>query len=117
MKGNSKMTPKRIAAIVALVLLVGLYVVSFFVALFAPVDKGNLFAACLLATVAVPLLAWIYIWLYGQMTGKKTIADLNLMQSGEESASEEAAECEESGFEEAASPASEQDLTSKETTE
>lgn len=79
-KENSKMTPKRMAAIVALVLLVLLYVVTFFVALFAPVDKGNLFAACLMATIAVPLLAWIYIWLYGQMTGKKTMADLNLMQ-------------------------------------
>lgn len=79
-KENSKMTPKRIAAIAALVLLVLLYVVTFFVALFAPVDKGNLFAACLMATIAVPLLAWIYIWLYGQMTGKKTMADLNLMQ-------------------------------------
>lgn len=79
-KENSKMTPKRMAAIVALVLLVLLYVVTFFVALFAPVDKGNLFAACLMATMAVPLLAWIYIWLYGQMTGKRTMADLNLMQ-------------------------------------
>ena len=79
-KENSKMTPKRMAAIVALVLLVLLYVVTFFVALFAPVDKGNLFAACLMATIAVPLLAWIYIWLYGQMTGKRTMADLNLMQ-------------------------------------
>ena len=79
-KDNSKMTPKRMAAIVALVLLVLLYVVTFFVALFAPVDKGNLFAACLMATIAVPLLAWIYIWLYGQMTGKRTMADLNLMQ-------------------------------------
>ena len=79
-KENSKMTPKRMAAIVALVLLVLLYVVTFFVALFAPVGKGNLFAACLMATIAVPLLAWIYIWLYGQMTGKRTMADLNLMQ-------------------------------------
>ena len=80
-KKDSKMTPKRIAAIVALVLLALLYIVTFFVALFAPVDKGNLFAACLMATIAVPLLAWIYIWLYGQMTGKKTMADLNLMQT------------------------------------
>ncbi|MBQ7359106.1 MAG: hypothetical protein IJW63_03305 [Lachnospiraceae bacterium] len=83
-KEESKMTPKRIAAIVALVLLALLYIVTFFVALFAPVDKGNLFAACLMATIAVPLLAWIYIWLYGQMTGKKTMADLNLMQTGED---------------------------------
>ncbi len=88
-KESSKMTPKRIAAIVALVLLGLLYIGTFFVALFAPVDKGNLFAACLMATIAVPLLAWIYIWLYGQMTGKKTIADLNLMQTDEETSATE----------------------------
>lgn len=81
MKNN---TPKRIAAWVAIVLLVGLYIVTFVVALVYPPGAGNLFGACLMATVAVPLLAWIYIWLYGQMTGKKTIADLNLMQDPEE---------------------------------
>lgn len=83
MKNN---TPKRIAAWVAIVLLVGLYIVTFVVALVYPPGAGNLFGACLMATVAVPLLAWIYIWLYGQMTGKKTIADLNLMQDPEEAA-------------------------------
>lgn len=83
MKNN---TPKRIAAWVAIVLLAGLYIVTFVVALVYPPGAGNLFGACLMATVAVPLLAWIYIWLYGQMTGKKTIADLNLMQDPEEAA-------------------------------
>lgn len=83
MKNN---TPKRIAAWVAIVLLVGLYIVTFVVALVYPPGAGNLFGACLMATVAVPLLAWIYIWLYGQMTGKKTIADLNLMQDPGEAA-------------------------------
>jgi len=83
------MTPKRIAALIAVILLIGLYIVTFFVALFAPAQGSNLFAVCLMATIAVPLLAWIYIWLYGQMTGKKTMADLNILQGDEELAENE----------------------------
>lgn len=81
---KGKITPKRIAAIVALVLLAALYIMTFVVALVYPPGAGNLFGACLMATIAVPLLAWVYIWLYGQTTGKKTIADLNLLQGGPE---------------------------------
>lgn len=81
---KKKMTPKRIAAIVALVFLAVLYIGTFVVALVYPPGAGNLFGVCLMATIAVPLLAWIYIWLYGQMTGKKTMADLNLMQDPED---------------------------------
>lgn len=79
---KSKWNAKRVAALVAVVLLVALYVVTFFVALFAPVESGNVFAVCLMGTIAIPLLAWIYIWLYGRMTGKETIADLKILQTG-----------------------------------
>lgn len=79
---KSKWNAKRVAALVAVVLLVALYVVTFFVALFAPVESGNVFAVCLMGTIAIPLLAWIYIWLYGRMTGKETMADLKILQTG-----------------------------------
>ena len=87
-KENSKMNPKRIAALIAVILLVALYVVTLFVAIFAPAEGNNLFAVCLMAPIAVPLLAWVYIWLYGQITGKKTMADLNLMQADAEEVAE-----------------------------
>lgn len=83
-KTKGKMTPKRVAAVIALVLLAALYIMTFVVAIVYPPGAGNLFGVCLMATIAVPLLAWIYIWLYGQTTGKKTIADLHLMQSAPE---------------------------------
>ena len=57
-----KRSGKQIAALAAVVLLAALYLLS---------------AIC---TVVIPLFAWIFIWIYGQVTGKKTIADLNLMQ-------------------------------------
>ena len=75
-----KMNAKRIAALIAIILLAALYVVTLLVAIFDQSASGNLFKICLICTVVVPVLAWIFIWIYGQMTGKKTIADLNLMQ-------------------------------------
>ncbi|MGN0432041.1 MAG: hypothetical protein ACI4EQ_06760 [Lachnospiraceae bacterium] len=75
-----KMNAKRIAALIAIILLAALYVVTLIVAIFDQSASGNLFKICLICTVVVPVLAWIFIWIYGQMTGKKTIADLNLMQ-------------------------------------
>ena len=75
-----KMNAKRIAALIAIILLAALYVVTLIVAIFDQSASGNLFKICLVCTVVVPVLAWIFIWIYGQMTGKKTIADLNLMQ-------------------------------------
>lgn len=79
---KTKWTAKRIAALTAVVLLVALYLVTFFVAVFAPVEAGNIFAVCLMGTITIPLLAWIYIWMYGRMTGKETIADLKILQTG-----------------------------------
>lgn len=79
---KTKWTAKRIGALAAVVLLAALYLVTFFVAVFAPTEAGNIFAVCLMGTIAIPLLAWIYIWMYGRMTGKETIADLKILQTG-----------------------------------
>lgn len=72
------MTSKQIVAIIGIILLVLLYVVTLIVAFVDTSASGNLFGVCLLATFAIPLLIWIYTWMYGKMTGKKTIADLNI---------------------------------------
>ena len=70
-------TPKRIAALIGAILLVSLYVITLFVAIFDKSQGGKWFMICLGATFAIPFLLWIYIGIYGQITGKKTIADLN----------------------------------------
>ncbi len=72
------MTPKQIAAILGVVLLALLYVVTLIVAIVDTSASGKLFGVCLVATFAVPLLLWIYIWMYGKLTGKATMADLNI---------------------------------------
>ena len=75
---KNKMTAKRIAAILGIVLLFGLYIVTLIVAIVDRGSSGKLFMACLIATVVVPLLLWIYIWMYGVMTNKHTIASFDI---------------------------------------
>ena len=72
---------QRIAAIIGIVLLVLLYIVTLIAAIFNFDGSGRLFQACLFATIGVPLLLWIYIWLYGKVKGKETIATVFPVQS------------------------------------
>jgi uncharacterized membrane protein len=67
---------KQIAAIICIVLLVLLYAATLIVSLLDFPNSDRLFAACLGATVGLPILLWIYIAVYGKYTQKKTIADL-----------------------------------------
>lgn len=71
-----KRRPKQIAAIICIVLLVLLYVVTLIVSLLDFPGSDRLFAACLTATIGLPILLWIYIWLYGRLTQKSTIAEI-----------------------------------------
>ena len=48
-----KKTPKQIAALICVVLLVSLYLITFLVACLGGADSGRLFAACLIATIAI----------------------------------------------------------------
>lgn len=70
-----KKNMKQIAAIIAIVLLVALSIATLLAAIF---DKSKrLFQALLVATIATPILLWIYIWLYGVITGKHTVASID----------------------------------------
>lgn len=83
-KMKKKMTVKRVAALFAVILLAALYVLTLLAAVFDTSAAGSLFRICLICTVAVPLLTWIFIWLYGQTTGKSTIADVHLLEDPED---------------------------------
>lgn len=58
---NSKWTLKRIIAVLAIVLLVGLYVATLIAALMSAPGKGELFRFCLIMTVVVPVLSYLII--------------------------------------------------------
>ena len=65
---------QRIAAIVGIVLLLLLYIVTLLAAIFNFDGKGKMFMVCLFATIVVPIMIWIYVWMYGKLTNKKTFA-------------------------------------------
>lgn len=79
-KENSspKITSKQVVAVIGIILLVLMYVITLIVAFVDTSASGGLFGICLLSTFVIPLLIWIYTWMYGRLTGKKTIADLNI---------------------------------------
>lgn len=79
-KENRKMTSKQIVAWIGIIALVAMYVVTLIVAIINPGEGGRLFQACLVATIAVPLLVWIYVWMYGKLKGKETFADPNYLK-------------------------------------
>lgn len=68
---SRKKTPKQIAALGAVVLLVLMYIVTFIAAFVFPASAGNLFMLCVFGTIAVPFLLWIYIWLFQKMTHRE----------------------------------------------
>lgn len=79
-KGSTrkKITSKQIVAIIGIILLVLMYLVTLIVAFVDQSQAGRLFQACMVATVAIPFLIWIYIWMYGKLRQKHTIADLDI---------------------------------------
>ncbi|WP_051198054.1 hypothetical protein [Butyrivibrio sp. MB2005] len=76
MENENKKTPlaKRVIAWVGIVLLLLVYVVFFLVALFGKTGSGSAFLACAAATVAIPILVWLILWVYTALSGKRTVA-------------------------------------------
>ena len=88
-KENRKVTSKQIVAWIGIIALVAMYVVTLIVAIINPGEGGRLFQACLVATIAVPLLVWIYVWMYGKLTNKETFADANYFKEDSDNINKE----------------------------
>ena len=73
---------QRLLALCAFILLVLLLIAFMISAIFNP--GGRIFYSLMFSVIALPILSWIYIWLYGKATGKQTMADFHLGQSDEE---------------------------------
>ncbi len=74
-KNRRRTTPRQIAAIIAIVLLVLLYLSTLIAALFDSTSSGTFFRLSLIGTFTIPLITWVYIWMYGKLTGKHSMAD------------------------------------------
>ena len=69
---------KRIAALIGVILLVIMVIATLITAFADP--TGVYFRSCLIVTIALPIAIWVFLWAYGAMTHKHTMAsyDLNL---------------------------------------
>ena len=69
---------QRIVAIIGVALLVVVICALLLTAIFDP--TGVWFRACLVLAIALPILLWIYVWLYGMLKQKKTIASFEFLE-------------------------------------
>lgn len=68
---RKKIAPRQIAALICVILLVGMYIGAFVVACLDLGDSGRLFAGCLVATIGLPILLWLLIWSFGMMKKRR----------------------------------------------
>ncbi len=78
---KKKITSKQVVAMIGIILLALLYILTLIVAIVDTSASGKLFAMCLFATFAIPILIWIYTWMYGRLTNKHTFADIELQDT------------------------------------
>lgn len=74
-KPASGITSKQVVAMTGIILLVLLYIIALIAAVADTSSSGRLFMLCLFATVAIPILIWIYTWMYGKLRNRHTFAD------------------------------------------
>ncbi|MBQ8232810.1 MAG: hypothetical protein IJZ34_12920 [Lachnospiraceae bacterium] len=77
-KPQKKTSSKQIVAIIGIILLAAMYILTLIAAIFDNPNSMLLFRACLIGTFTIPLLIWVYIWMYGKLTRKHTMADFDL---------------------------------------
>lgn len=73
--GKKKMTSRQLVAIVGVALLAFLYVITLVTAIVDSSQSAKWFRICLFGTFALPLVIWIYSWMYGRLTGKHAVGD------------------------------------------
>ena len=71
---------RRYAALAGVVLIV-IMTLATLISAFAD-SSGNIFRGCLIVTIALPIALWVFIWSYGAMTHKHTIASFDLGATG-----------------------------------
>ena len=79
--GKSAWTAKRVAAIIGIVLLAGLYLLTFISALIGTEASGRLFRFSLGMTIAVPIFLWVFIWCIGKLQGRHNMASMDILSS------------------------------------
>ena len=74
---------KRFGALVGVILLVGSIIATLVMAILGFTFESTIFMGLVVADICLPILLWVYIWLFGKLTGKHTMASFDLMQDKE----------------------------------
>ncbi len=77
-KQNEKRSSRQIVAMIGVLLLVLLYIITLIAAIVDSSQSAKWFRICLVATFALPIVIWLYSWMYGRLTGKSAIGDPNI---------------------------------------
>lgn len=72
---SKKSNPKRIVAWVCLIVLPLLYIVTLILALTGYSIYNGFLTTCIIATIGLPIFAYIIIWLIGRSQNQKVIGD------------------------------------------
>ncbi len=74
-KKQTKITSKQVVAMLGVILLALMYVSTLILALTDNSATHSLFAMSLAGTLILPIIIFLYSWMYGRITGKKAIGD------------------------------------------
>ncbi len=72
---KKKITSKQVVAMVGVILLILMYIITLVVAIVDTSSSGKYFALCLALTFVIPIIVFLYSWMYGRATGKKIPGD------------------------------------------
>ena len=72
---KKRITSKRVVAMAGVVLLVMMYLVTLALAIFDNSASGSLFMLSLCCTLVIPIIVFVYSWMWARLTGKKAVGD------------------------------------------
>ena len=81
---KKKITSKQIVAMGGVVLLVLMYIVTLILAIVDNSASGRLFMLSLCCTLVIPIIVFIYSWMWARLTGKKAVGDPDDIGEGEQ---------------------------------
>lgn len=72
---KKKVTSKQVVAMGGVILLAAMYILTLVIAFVDTSSSGKYFAMCMVCTLIIPIIIWIYSWMYGRFSGNKVIGD------------------------------------------
>jgi len=72
---KNPVTSKQVVAIIGVVLLVLMYIVTLLLAIFDNSSSGKFFMLSLCCTLVIPIIVFLYSWMWARLTGKKLVGD------------------------------------------